>query len=192
MVGIFCLFPSRFGSGSRILIWIHGTQWNPEPQTAIHNFCIRRMIAFDPDPQLDSTQICSLVNSLVFSILVRRRGFSFWRRMIFQFRGSESSSASCGIRRISRPTCHRTKCFRKIHTQPHRVYRLSGFLTSRPNWFPPPPHSQASVALPRTQVLWETHSLAGEGVRAQYFHEGTDILELSLCKLYNPSTHSPL
>ncbi len=102
------------------------------------------------------------MKSLVFGILARKKRFSFWRRMIFQFRGSESSFASCGIRRISRPTCHRTKCFRKIHTRPHRVNRVPGFLSSRPNWVPPNPHSLASVAPPSLQG-GETHSHTGEG-----------------------------
>ncbi len=30
----------------------------------------------------------------------------------------------------------------------HRVYGVPGFLSSRPNWLPPPHHQQASVAYP--------------------------------------------
>ncbi len=62
----------------------------------------------------------------------------------------------------------------------HRVDRVPGFLSSRPNWIPPPPHSQASVAPP----------LAWEGVGGPNSDEGMDTLELKV--QYNPSTVVPL
>ncbi len=41
----------------------------------------------------------------------------------------------------------------------HRVYRVPGFLSSRPNWLPPPPHPPALLKGEGR------HSLAGEGRR---------------------------
>jgi hypothetical protein len=46
----------------------------------------------------------------------------------------------------------------------HRVYRVPGFLSSRPNWVPPPPLPLGSVAPSPFGSEGETHSLAGEGV----------------------------
>jgi hypothetical protein len=68
-----------------------------------------------------------------------------------------------------------------------RVYRVPGFLSSRPNWstrplahkgvFPPPPPPLGSGG---------THSVAGEGVGGFNSDEGTDTLVLYA--YYNPST----
>jgi hypothetical protein len=62
----------------------------------------------------------------------------------------------------------------------HRVDRVLGFLSGRPNWLPPPLHPQASVA-----PLWfqwggggGTHSLEGEGAGGAHSEEGTDSLVL--------------
>ncbi len=49
-----------------------------------------------------------------------------------------------------------------VSTFNHRVYRVPCFLSSRPNWLPPPPHPQLSVAPPLVP-MGGTHSLAGEG-----------------------------
>jgi hypothetical protein len=46
----------------------------------------------------------------------------------------------------------------------HRVYKMPGFLQSRPNCIPPPPHPQGSVAHPPPPPVGprgETHSLGG-------------------------------
>ncbi len=46
----------------------------------------------------------------------------------------------------------------------HRVYRVPGFLSSRPNWVPLPFHPQESTAtLPPLWGPRGTHSFAGEG-----------------------------
>ncbi len=42
--------------------------------------------------------------------------------------------------------------------------KVSGFVSSRLNWVPPPPHPQESVAPPSFRPKGETHSLAGEGL----------------------------
>jgi hypothetical protein len=64
-----------------------------------------------------------------------------------------------------------------FHIRAHRVGRVPGFLSSRPNWLPPPPHSHVSVA-PLPLVLGGgTHSLAGEGAGEQiHSDDGTDTL----------------
>jgi hypothetical protein len=46
----------------------------------------------------------------------------------------------------------------------HRVERVLGFFSCRPNWDPPTPHLQAS---PLFWFWWGTQSLAREGVRAR-------------------------
>jgi hypothetical protein len=54
----------------------------------------------------------------------------------------------------------------KNFSHDHRVYRVPGFLSSRPNWLPPPIHPQASIAFSPPPPLVPgggTHSLAGEG-----------------------------
>jgi hypothetical protein len=65
----------------------------------------------------------------------------------------------------------------------HKVDRVLGFFSSRPNWDPPPPappHPQESVTIP----LWfrppggGTHLLAGEGVKGPSSDEGTDTVVL--------------
>ncbi len=67
-----------------------------------------------------------------------------------------------------------------------RVDRVPGFLSSRPNWFSPPPHPQASVAFP-FDTGGGTHSLTGEGVGGPNSDEGTDTVVLEVC-IKNPST----
>jgi hypothetical protein len=59
----------------------------------------------------------------------------------------------------------------------HRVDRVLGFFSSRPNWFghPPPPHPQVSVS-PLFGSGGGTDSLAGEGVWAHKSDEGTDTM----------------
>jgi hypothetical protein len=52
---------------------------------------------------------------------------------------------------------------RQTKHQDHRVYRVPGFLSSRPNWVPPLPHPQASVASPPLGPRGEKNSLAGKG-----------------------------
>ncbi len=62
----------------------------------------------------------------------------------------------------------------------HRVYRVPGLLSSRLNWLPPPPHPQASVALPLGS--WEGgggNTLAcRRGGGGSHSDEGTDTLVL--------------
>ncbi len=38
-------------------------------------------------------------------------------------------------------------CTENLSLYLHTEYRVPGILSSRPNWVPPPPHSQRSVAL---------------------------------------------
>jgi hypothetical protein len=59
-----------------------------------------------------------------------------------------------------------------------RVDGVPGFLSSRPNWLPPPPHPQVSVAPPFGPRGRGTYSLGGEGVGGSQFvrrdrHSGT-------------------
>jgi hypothetical protein len=68
----------------------------------------------------------------------------------------------------------------------HRVDRVPGFPSSRPNWLPPPPRPQVSVDLPPFGNKWrKTHSLAKEGAGSQFArrdrHSGT-------LGMNNPST----
>jgi hypothetical protein len=60
----------------------------------------------------------------------------------------------------------------------HRVDRVLGFFSSRPNWNPPLPHPQASVFPP----LWfrgeGTDSLAGEVVGGYQFRGGGQTKEI--------------
>ncbi len=74
----------------------------------------------------------------------------------------------------------------KIYGILHRVYSVPGFLSSRPNWVPPPPtpHPQASVSPPGSKG--ETHSIAGDGVGEPSSNKGTGTLVLYV--YYNPST----
>jgi hypothetical protein len=55
----------------------------------------------------------------------------------------------------------------------HRVDRVPGY-NSRPNWLPPPPNPQASVAPPL--FPGGTHSLSVEEARGANSDEGTDVL----------------
>jgi hypothetical protein len=55
-----------------------------------------------------------------------------------------------------------------------RVFRVPGFLSSRPNWVPPP----TSECCPPVGSTGETHSLAREGVSEPKSDEGTDTLVL--------------
>jgi hypothetical protein len=57
----------------------------------------------------------------------------------------------------------------------HRVDRVPGFLSGRPNWLPPPPHPQASVAPP-------PFGSGGEGGGGAISDEGTDTLVLYTVK----------
>jgi len=64
----------------------------------------------------------------------------------------------------------------------HRVYRVPGFLSSRPNWVLHPLTCKGELLLPRLSSKGETHSLAGEGGGGTKFrrrdkHSGT------LCQL---------
>ncbi len=68
-----------------------------------------------------------------------------------------------------------------------RVYRVTGFLSSRPNWVSPPPHPQGSVAPPppHSGLKAETHSLSDEG-------RGTrDSGTLTKIPLWTRSTYVP-
>ncbi len=64
----------------------------------------------------------------------------------------------------------------------HIVYRVPGFLSSRPVWLPLPPHSQTSVASSfGSKVVGGgrgKHSLAGEGAGGANSDEGTGTLVL--------------
>jgi hypothetical protein len=52
---------------------------------------------------------------------------------------------------------------------------VPGFLSSRPNWLPSPPHAQASIA-PPPFGSGGTHSLSGEGAEGANSDEGTETL----------------
>ncbi len=57
----------------------------------------------------------------------------------------------------------RNELFILIAVGQRREYRVPGILSSRPNWAPPPPHPQGSVAPPPFGSHWRTHSLGGGG-----------------------------
>jgi hypothetical protein len=59
------------------------------------------------------------------------------------------------------PLSHINKYTRDVRLH-HRVYRVPGFLSSRPKLGPPSPHPQARVALPLL-VPGGIHSIGGEG-----------------------------
>ncbi len=73
------------------------------------------------------------------------------------------------------------------------MYVVPGFLSSRPNWLPPPPHPQACVA-----PLWflgGTHSLAGEVGGGSQFgrrgrHSGTPSIRSELTPVLKVSTNT--
>jgi hypothetical protein len=68
-----------------------------------------------------------------------------------------------------------TPTFSDYHN--HRVDRVTGFLSSRPNRLHPAPHPQASVASPPPfGSKGGTHLLAGEGTVGANSDEGTDAL----------------
>jgi hypothetical protein len=71
----------------------------------------------------------------------------------------------------------------------HRVYRVSSFLSSHPNWVPPTPITCMGVLrLPPFVSRGGTHSFAGEGVGGPNSDNGTHTLVLYV--YYNPSTGS--
>ncbi len=55
----------------------------------------------------------------------------------------------------------------------YRVYRVPGFLSSRPNWLLTTLHPQASVAPPFGSIGGAAHSLAGEGPIRRDGHSST-------------------
>jgi hypothetical protein len=62
----------------------------------------------------------------------------------------------------------------------HRVFRVPGFLSSRPNWGPQPPHPQESVAPPPFESKGgDTPCLAEEGAGGPNSDDGTDTLVYS-------------
>jgi hypothetical protein len=73
----------------------------------------------------------------------------------------------------------------RTYCMAHRVYRVPGFLPSRPNLVPPPhPLTRKRVLLPLNPLGSETHSLGGKGGGGNA-DEGTNTLVLYVC--YNPS-----
>jgi hypothetical protein len=56
----------------------------------------------------------------------------------------------------------------------HKVYRVPGFLFSRRNWVPPPPHPLASVAPPPLGPRGGDTLARGRGAGGTYSEEGTD------------------
>ncbi len=93
--------------------------------------------------------------------------------------------------RSGTPTCshsERLSIFMKPLRE-HRVYRVPGFLFSRPNWLPPPPHSWASVALPPLVPRWDTLAMGrgGGGGGGPNSDEGTDtVYTLTVYVLCDP------
>ena len=72
-----------------------------------------------------------------------------------------------------------------------REYSVVGFLSSRPNWVPPPPCPQASITPPTPFGSKKRDTLAcGGGVGGPNSDEGTDTLVLYV--YYNPSRICPL
>ncbi len=65
----------------------------------------------------------------------------------------------------------------------HRVYRVPGFLSSRPNWLPRP-RARKRVLPPPPLVPGGTHSLAGERARESIRTKGQTLWN----SRYNPST----
>jgi hypothetical protein len=59
----------------------------------------------------------------------------------------------------------------------HKLDRLPGFLSSRPNWLPPPPLPLASVTPPPPCSKGE-HARLREGREGANVDEGTDTLAL--------------
>jgi hypothetical protein len=73
------------------------------------------------------------------------------------------------------------KCSSRIPSQDqnHRIYRVPGFLSSRPNWLLPPPHQPTSgTPPPLVPRGGGAHSLAEEGAEGANSVEGTDTLVL--------------
>jgi hypothetical protein len=71
-------------------------------------------------------------------------------------------------------------CFQKQVFE-HRVYRVPGFLSSRPKWVPHPFIRKGLLLLPTLRPRGEgVHSLAGEGVGGPNSDEWTDTLVLYL------------
>jgi hypothetical protein len=54
-----------------------------------------------------------------------------------------------------------------------RIYRVSGFVYSRPNWVPP--NTKGLLILPHLGPRGESHWLAGEGVGGPNSDEGTSL-----------------
>jgi hypothetical protein len=61
----------------------------------------------------------------------------------------------------------------------HRVDRVPGFLSSRPNWLPLPPHPQGNVA-PHFGSKGGTHLLAREGAVGANSDAGTGKIHLQM------------
>jgi hypothetical protein len=68
-----------------------------------------------------------------------------------------------------------------------RQDRVPGFLSSRPNWLPPPPHPQASVAPAFGSRGGGTHSLPGDGGGEPIPTKGQPLSVSNTLVLYNPT-----
>jgi hypothetical protein len=79
-------------------------------------------------------------------------------------------------------------CMYLLYNCNHRAFKVPKFLSSRPNWVPPPPHPQARVAPP----LWVQGGdilLAGKGVGGPNSAEGTDTLVIYVqYTVYSPAS----
>jgi hypothetical protein len=64
--------------------------------------------------------------------------------------------------------------------KPRRVYRVSGFLSNRQNWVPPPLHPQESVAPPPLESKGGDTLARGGGGGGPSSDEGKDTMALSV------------
>jgi hypothetical protein len=93
--------------------------------------------------------------------------------------GSGTLAGERGVGRVPIPTRGQTLWYSlHIRTLCHRVFRMPGFLSSRPNWVPPNPPPARECCSSPLWVQGGTDSLEGEGVGEPNSDERTDTLVL--------------
>ncbi len=147
----------------RILLWIHGASWIRSHNTAIHSFCIQHMIVVDPDSQLASILICSLVKSLIFGILAWKKRFFSDDAWYFSSEVRRAHPQAVESEEFQGPRVTARNASGKYIPSPTEYTGCQAFCPVVRIGSLPPPHSQASVAPPRTQVLGRHTRLRGRG-----------------------------
>ncbi len=88
----------------------------------------------------------------------------------------DTSSTMCGFEPEPAAKARMSSSSHKPDRATHRVDRVPGLFSNRPNWDPPPPPtlSPTGECAPTSLVQGGAHSLAGEEVGCPNSDEGTD------------------